>query len=42
MIACALLERAGYRNVINVRGGFDAWHSAGFREVSDAQELASR
>jgi hydroxyacylglutathione hydrolase len=25
MIACSLLVRAGYRNVINVLGGFDAW-----------------
>jgi len=34
MIACGLLERAGYRNVANVVGGFDAWHSAGLPEVS--------
>ncbi len=25
MIACSLLERAGYRNILNVTGGFDAW-----------------
>ncbi len=25
LIACSLLQRAGYKNVINVRGGFDAW-----------------
>jgi glyoxylase-like metal-dependent hydrolase (beta-lactamase superfamily II)/rhodanese-related sulfurtransferase len=25
MIACSLLQRAGFRNVINVSGGFDAW-----------------
>ena len=24
-IACSLLERAGFKNVINVVGGFDAW-----------------
>ncbi len=29
MIACSLLERAGYKNVINVTGGFDAWQQAG-------------
>jgi len=38
MIACSLLERAGYRNVINVAGGFDAWHGARFPEV--AEQLA--
>ncbi|HUK87801.1 MAG TPA: rhodanese-like domain-containing protein [Terriglobales bacterium] len=29
MIACSLLEKAGYDNVINVVGGFDAWQAAG-------------
>ncbi len=38
MIACSLLERAGHRNVINVAGGFDAWHGAGLPEV--AEQLA--
>ncbi|MGB7930275.1 MAG: MBL fold metallo-hydrolase [Terriglobales bacterium] len=38
MIACSLLERAGYRNVVNVAGGFDAWHGAGLPEV--AEQLA--
>jgi hydroxyacylglutathione hydrolase len=28
MIACSLLERVGFRNVINVVGGFDAWQQA--------------
>jgi rhodanese-related sulfurtransferase len=28
MIACSLLERAGYRNLFNVKGGFDAWQQA--------------
>ncbi len=28
MIACSLLERAGFANVINVIGGFDAWQAA--------------
>ena len=27
-IACSLLQRAGYNNVINVIGGFDAWLEA--------------
>ena len=30
MIACGLLRRAGYPNVVNVIGGFDAWQAAGF------------
>ena len=38
MIACSLLERAGHRNVINLAGGFDAWHAAGLPEV--AEQLA--
>ena len=25
MIACSLLQRAGFQNVVNVAGGFDAW-----------------
>jgi hydroxyacylglutathione hydrolase len=28
MIACSLLQRAGFNNVINVTGGFDAWQQA--------------
>jgi hydroxyacylglutathione hydrolase len=35
MIACSLLERAGYRNVVNVGGGFDAWHAAELPEVAE-------
>lgn len=27
MIACSLLQRAGFQNVINVTGGFDAWEA---------------
>jgi hydroxyacylglutathione hydrolase len=38
MIACSLLERAGHRNIVNVAGGFDAWHAAGLPEV--AEQLA--
>lgn len=29
LIACSLLGRAGFKNVINVIGGFDAWQKAG-------------
>jgi len=35
IIACSLLERAGHRNLLNVIGGFDAWHAAGLPEVSE-------
>ena len=38
IIACSLLERAGHRNVLNVAGGFDAWHAAALPEV--AEQLA--
>ena len=35
IIACSLLERAGHRNVLNLEGGFDAWHAAALPEVSE-------
>ncbi len=28
MIACSLLQRAGFKNVVNVSGGFGAWQQA--------------
>jgi hydroxyacylglutathione hydrolase len=28
LIACSLLQRAGYHNVVDVAGGFDAWQQA--------------
>ena len=28
MIAASLLQRAGFEQVINVTGGFDAWQAA--------------
>jgi hydroxyacylglutathione hydrolase len=34
MIACSLLQRAGFRNVINLSGGFDAWQDAKLPVVS--------
>jgi glyoxylase-like metal-dependent hydrolase (beta-lactamase superfamily II)/rhodanese-related sulfurtransferase len=34
-IACSLLLRAGFRNVSNVAGGFDAWQQAKFPFVSE-------
>jgi hydroxyacylglutathione hydrolase len=42
MIACSLLERGGYSEVINVVGGFDAWHASGLPEVSSFPMLSSQ
>lgn len=38
MIACSLLERAGHRNILNLVGGFDAWHAAGLPETTGQLE----
>jgi rhodanese-related sulfurtransferase len=35
MIASSLLQRAGFQNVINVTGGFDAWLAAKLPFVSE-------
>jgi len=35
MIACSLLQRAGFRNVINLTGGFDAWQQAKLPVATD-------
>jgi hydroxyacylglutathione hydrolase len=35
MIACSLLLRAGFQNVINVVGGFDAWQQAKLPSVAE-------
>ena len=34
-IACSLLERAGFKNIINVVGGFDAWQKQQLPFVGD-------
>jgi len=34
MIASSLLERAGFKNILNVAGGFDAWQAAGLPVVT--------
>ena len=34
-IACSLLQRSGFKDVINVIGGFDAWNTAGLPVVAD-------
>jgi rhodanese-related sulfurtransferase len=36
VIACSLLERAGFQNVINVTGGFDSWQQAALPLECDA------
>ena len=36
MIACSLLQRAGFRDVTNVIGGFDAWQQTKFPVNSEA------
>lgn len=35
MIACSLLQRAGFANVVNVTGGFDAWLDAQLPVVAE-------
>jgi len=36
MIACSLLLRAGFTNVMNVVGGYDAWTALGARQAMSA------
>ena len=36
MIACSLLQKAGYTNVVNVVGGFDAWAEAKYPSLAEA------
>jgi len=40
MIACSLLQRAGFRNVANVIGGFDAWQQAGLPAETEKPVVA--
>ena len=40
IIACSLLQRAGFSNVINVIGGFDAWQEAGLPVESEKPVVA--
>jgi glyoxylase-like metal-dependent hydrolase (beta-lactamase superfamily II)/rhodanese-related sulfurtransferase len=35
MIACSLMQRAGFRNVINLTGGFDAWQNTKLPVVAE-------
>ena len=36
LIACSLLQRAGFQNVANVSGGFVAWEKAGLPVVAES------
>jgi hydroxyacylglutathione hydrolase len=38
MIACSLLERAGFKNVINIVGGLDAWLEAKLPVAKDKEK----
>jgi len=40
MIACSLLQRAGFQNVVNVVGGFDAWQGAKLPVVTEKPVVA--
>ena len=37
LIACSLLQRAGYHNVVDVAGGFDAWQAANLPSASQSE-----
>ena len=41
LIACSLLQHAGYHNVVDVAGGFDAWASAGL-PVETSEEVGAK
>ena len=41
VIACSLLQRAGYHNVVDVAGGFDAWVAAGLA-VGTSEEVGAK
>jgi glyoxylase-like metal-dependent hydrolase (beta-lactamase superfamily II)/rhodanese-related sulfurtransferase len=40
MIACSLLQRAGFQNVVNIVGGFDAWQQAKLPVVTEKPVIA--
>jgi hydroxyacylglutathione hydrolase len=40
MIACSLLQRAGFENVVNVVGGFDAWQQANLPVATEKPVVA--
>ncbi|HEX8894728.1 MAG TPA: rhodanese-like domain-containing protein [Terriglobales bacterium] len=42
LIAVSLLQRAGYHNVVDVAGGFDAWVGAGLPSSTAAVEVGAK
>ena len=42
LIAVSLLQRAGYHNVVDVAGGFDAWVGAGLPSSTEAVEVGAK
>jgi hydroxyacylglutathione hydrolase len=40
IIACSLLQRAGFQNVVNIVGGFDAWQQAKLPVVTEKPVIA--
>lgn len=40
IIACSLLQRAGFQNVVNIVGGFDAWQQAKLPVVTEKPIIA--
>jgi rhodanese-related sulfurtransferase len=40
MIACSLLQRAGFTNVTNIIGGYDAWIAVSLPVCSGQEHLA--
>jgi hydroxyacylglutathione hydrolase len=42
LIAVSVLERAGYRNVVDVAGGFDAWVGAGLPSSAEVAEVGTK
>jgi rhodanese-related sulfurtransferase len=42
LIAVSVLERAGYHNVVDVAGGFDAWVAAGLPSSAEVAEVGTK
>jgi glyoxylase-like metal-dependent hydrolase (beta-lactamase superfamily II)/rhodanese-related sulfurtransferase len=42
LIAVSVLQRAGYHNVVDLAGGFDAWAAAGLPSSTEAVEVGAK